>query len=380
MLGSPDNGFPAMTTTQARKRRFAMPWFILAVVGLVVLLLTAAGRSPAIRGSGSTLAQPLIERSAVAYRDAKSADRPDQPSETGGDWSLNGTGIEYEPVGSLGGIMRLKSSDADFAISDYPLSAQALDETRAEQFPIALGSIAIVHTVTLPAGTALRLDAPTQSGLYLGRITRWDDPAIARLNPGVKLPATQVTAVHRSDGSGSTFGFTSYLTANSPQWRGGPGTGTVVQWPTGVSAMRTSGALAAVQGTPGSIGYVESGQAARADLSVALLKNASGRFQSPGQESMRAAVTGVDWSGKDRYAGPLPQAGDPSAYPLTVAIYALLPHESRSRGATPEALRYLRFVMESYDTSSQGLGYLPLPQSAVSAVTKRWPATFGSAG
>ena len=189
---------------------------------------------------------------------------------------LDGSGIQYEPVGSLGGVMRLADPEVDFAVTDYPLSAEALTRLGAVQFPIALGAVAVVHNLDLPAGEALRLDAPTVARIYLGQITRWNDPAITALNPGIALPDLAINAVHRSDGSGSTYGFTGYLSAGSPEWAAGPGSGTEIKWPAGAGAERTGGLIDAVRGTPGSIGYVEQGQAQRAGLRIAALGNSAG--------------------------------------------------------------------------------------------------------
>lgn len=207
MLGSPDNDIPTMKTREARRRRVVMPLVVVTVLGVLAVLLSGFGRAELV-GSGSTLAQPLIEQSAVAYRNARTADDPLQPGRTGGDWSVDGAGIDYEPVGSLGGIMRLADADTDFAISDYPLSEPALEEKRVAQFPVAISAIAVVHDLDLPAGVTLRLDAATLAAIYQGTVTRWNAAPITALNPGVALPDSPITPVHRTDGSGSTVGFT----------------------------------------------------------------------------------------------------------------------------------------------------------------------------
>lgn len=229
MLGAPYEGVPVARTGAARWRRIVMPVLVLSAIGLVAVLLAGRGQQTGIQGAGSTLAQPLIERSATAFRDAQAADDPTRPEETGDDWVLSGSGIDYEPVGSLGGIMRLSDPEVDFAVSDYPLSSEGLEDFGVAQFPVALGAIAVVHSIDLPEGRDLRLDTPTLAAIYLGEITRWNDPRIAALNPGVTLPESSVSVVHRSDGSGSTRGFTGYLSAGSPQWSAGPGAGTEIE-------------------------------------------------------------------------------------------------------------------------------------------------------
>ena len=189
VLGSPDNGVPVLRSDEARRRRLVMPLFISVLVALLALgLWWNRGNDSQPVGAGSTLAAPLIERSTADYRNAMSADNPDRPAETGGDWVLDSSGgIDYEKVGSMGGIMRLSDPEVGFAVSDYPLSSKALADLQAGQFPVAAGALALVHDLDL-AGRPLRLDAATVAAIYLGTITRWDDPAIDALNPGTSLP------------------------------------------------------------------------------------------------------------------------------------------------------------------------------------------------
>lgn len=374
MLGSPDDGVPVLRTRSGRLRSIVMPLLILGVVGIVALLLAGRGQETKIIGSGSTLAQPLIERSAAAFRDAQLADNPARPGQTGSDWVLDGSGIQYEPVGSLSGVQRLSDPEVDFAVTDYPLTADALTRLGAVQFPIALGAVTVVHNLDLAQD--LRLDAATVAQMYLGRVTRWNDPAIAALNPGVPLPDVAVTPVHRSDGSGSTYGFTGYLAAGSPDWATGPGTGVEISWPTGGGAERTGGMADAVRATPGAVGYVELGQARRAGLRIAALGNGGGGFVLPDAPTMQAAVAGHDWSGRDGYVAPLTIANDPRAYPMTVTINGVVKRSPEFRQDTERTLRYLSFLMESYDGAAQDLGYLPLPGPAARAVQAYWATSL----
>lgn len=379
MLGSADDGVPVLRTRSGRLRGILMPLLIVIVVGLAALLLAGRGQQTQIIGTGSTLAQPLIERSAAAFRSARAADNPSRAVQTGNDWVLDGSGIQYEPVGSLGGIMRLADPEVDFAVSDYPLSTDGLAQLGAAQSPIALGAVAIVHNLDLPAGQTLRLDARTVARIYLGQTTRWNDPTITALNPGLALPKLDITAVHRSDGSGSTYEFTGYLSDGSPDWAAGPRTGDTINWPAGTGAERSGGLIEAVRGRPGSIGYVEQGQAQRAGLRIAALGNAAGQFTMPGAGTMLAAVASHDWSGRDDYVTPLSAADEPQAYPMTVAIYAVLKRKPEFRQDTERTLRYLAFVMEEYDGAAQDLGYLPLPPAAAQAVQAYW-ATARTSG
>ncbi len=379
MLEGTDGGVPILQSASARRRRLVMPMLVVLVAGILVMLMAGRGQQSRIIGAGSTLAQPLIERSAGAFANAQNADNPDRARSTGSDWVVDGSGVEYEPVGSLGGIMRLSDPEVDFAVSDYPLDADALASVGGGQFPIALGAVAVVHNAPLPSGAELNLDATTVAGIYLREITRWNDEAIAALNPGVDLPDLAITPVHRSDGSGSTYGLTSYLTQSSTKWAAGPGSGATVTWPSGTPAERTSGMVAALQETQGAIGYVEHGQARRAGLATARLANPAGAFAAPSQASMEAAIAGVDWSGRDDYVARLPISGKPAAYPMTVAIYTVLKRDPAFTTDTSRTLGYLDFLMSSYDGAAADLGYLPLPPAAAEQIRQYQTRTFAAA-
>lgn len=379
MLGAPNDGVPVMRTKAARWRSVIVPVLVLSAVGVVALLLAGRGQQTDIQGAGSTLAQPLIERSVIAFRNAQAADDPTRPEETGNDWVLSGSGIEYEPVGSTGGIMRLSDPEVDFAVSDYPLSADGLKEHAVAQFPIALGAIAVVHSLDLPQGQVLRLDARTVAAVYLGEITRWKDPKIAALNPGVTLPDSAVSVVHRSDGSGTTRGFTRYLSEGSPQWASGPGTGTEIAWPTGTGAERTEGVIEQVRNTAGSIGYVDYGQAERAGLDVIALANESGAYVRPSAEAILAAASSHDWSGKDDYATALATASDKQAYPATVAIYVMVKRDPKFAQQTERTMSYLRFVLQDFGDGAKDLGYVPMPGQAARAIENYWAGAISGA-
>lgn len=377
MLASPDNGVPVLKTAEARRRRVLMPLFILGVVALIAWLLLGRSGQGGFTGAGSTLAQPLIQQAAHDFRSSVQADNPERRDQTGVDWVVDGTGIDYEPVGSLGGIMRLSDPDVDFAVADYPLSAAGLSERKVAQFPIAVGAITVVANLELPRGEHLRLNADTVARIYLGEITSWRDPAIAELNPGLDLPDLAVSPVHRSDGSGSTLGFTRFLSDGSAAWRSGPGSATRITWPAGTPAERSSGLIAAVTATRGALGYVEFGQARRAGLTAAALAAGGDAFVQPSPETMQHAIEGADWSAATGYTEPISLTETAQAYPLTVPIYALVRAEDRYAAERDRALRFLRYVVDEYDGAAEDLGYLPLPAAAATAVKDHWNATMG---
>lgn len=382
MLASPDNDVPVLQTEQARWRRVVMPLLVCLAVAVIAILLTAGGSSgtSALVGSGSTLARPLISEAAADFRSAVSADNPERREQTGSDWVVDGSGIDYEPVGSLGGIMRLtEAEEVDFAIADYPLSARALKAEGLAQFPIVVGGVAVVHNLELPAGKTLRLDAETLTAIYLGQVTRWDDPAIKALNRGTPLPSLAIAPVHRSDGSGSTLGFTRFLAAGSRAWADGPGADTLVDWPAGSGAEGSGGVIAETGTEAGSIAYVEIGQASRAGLEPVALANRTGEFVVPDSDGLRAAVAGVDWSGEDGYATPLEPSDEPGAYPVTVAVYAIVRAGSGTEQARDRerALRFLAFLIADDRGNAGDLGYLALPDTAVEAIENHWRTRFG---
>ena len=374
MLGAPYEGVPVARTGAARWRRIVMPLLVLSAVGLVAVLLAGRGQQTAIQGAGSTLAQPLIERSATAFRDAQAADDPTRPEKTGDDWVLSGSGIDYEPVGSLGGIMRLSDPEVDFAVSDYPLSSEGLEDFGVAQSPVALGAIAVVHSIDLPEGRHLRLDTPTLAAIYLGEITRWNDPRIVALNPGVTLPESSVSVVHRSDGSGSTKGFTGYPSAGSPQWSAGPGVGTEIEWPTGTGAERTEGVIDTCAPTRD---RSVTSNTARPSAPISTPSHRQRlRGVRPADEARCSRRLRPRMERKRRLRHRAGASDDEQAYPATVAIYVMVKRDPDFAQQTQRTLRYLRFLLQDFGAPAKELGYVPMPASAAKAIESYWTNGF----
>jgi phosphate transport system substrate-binding protein len=336
---------------------------------VIALLVSGSGTSDRVLGSGSTFAQPLIERLSVDFQDARSGDS---------DWIAGSTGIDYEPVGSLGGIMRLQDIEVDFAVADYPLSQDVLDQQKLVQFPIVIGSISPVYNLDAQVDAPLQFSAATLAGIFDGRITSWSDPAIAGDNPGVTLPEQPIAVVHRSDGSGTTLNWSIFLAEGSPEWQAGPGTGTTLDWPTG-SGVRGSGEMAAaIKARAGAIGYIETGQARRAGLSVGALRNAAGRYVTATPDSVAAgAQAGALLPGAAAAAAPAElaaQAGSAAgdAYPLVTASYAFVKRENRSGTDHARTMRFLAFLLDQGAPATRALDYLPLPQATIADVKQLW--------
>ena len=372
MLTTSQDGVPILEPRSVVRRRFILSLGFFASLGVLLALLLSSGSDDRIVGSGSTLIQPVIEKASLDYQARLNADDPDRPDATGGDWVSTSRGLDYEPVGSLGGILRVDDPEVDFAAADYPLSPEALADKGLVQFPLVIGSVAVVHNLGLASDRALRLDAATLAAIYMLEITRWNDPAIAELNPDIALPDLAINPVHRRDGSGSTYNFSTYLAGGSPDWAAAHGVGSVIAWPGGTGGERSRGMIEAIGAVPGSIGYVETGQAGRAGLNLAALRNAAGTYVLPSAAAMRAAIGSVDWDPATHFSRPLAAAQGVDSYPITTVTYALMRRAAASSPDTGRALRFLVHLSTRSTAEAEALGFLPLPSATTEAVRGYW--------
>lgn len=322
-----------------------------------------------IRGAGSTFAAPAIQAWAKAY----SVARTDGGDFTSPDWT-----VDYEPVGSLGGVMRLGNPELDFAATDSPLPPEDLAKHGWRQFPVVLGAMAVViHVDDVRPGT-LRLTGDILARIYLGQIDNWSDSAIAALNPGLKLPNLRIEVLHRKDGSGSTQAFTEFLSVSHPEWKAKYGADQLVTWPLGRSHTGSQGIVRAVAATRGAIAYVEAGQAARAGLATALIRNAGGAFVAPDQAGVAAAGAAIAFAGeRDYFASPI-DAASPGAYPITVATFAILPVKARNAKRIGRVLDLFGLAFESGGAEAARLGYVPLPPALVKDIRAYWVRHLGA--
>lgn len=275
--------------------------------------------------------------------------------------------ISYQSIGSGGGIQQLKARTVDFGASDAPLT----DEERKEmpgpvvQIPTVAGSVAVVYN--LPGlAQPLRLDGDTLARIYLGEIKQWNDPTLAKLNPGVTLPKPAIAVVHRSDGSGTTYLFTSYLAAVSPAWTSRVGAAKSVNWPVGIGAKGNEGVAGTVKRTPGTIGYVEMAYATQNKLSIAQLRNAAGDLVAPSPKSTTAAAS----SQQGDVTASIVNAAAPGAYPISGFTYLLLYQDQPDQRKGEALARFLLWAMDKGQADAAGLGYAPLPARAVEANRK----------
>jgi phosphate transport system substrate-binding protein len=289
-----------------------------------------------------------------------------------------GTRIVYDAVGSGAGVDAVKAGKVDFAASDRPLPPDELAKAGLGQFPLVIGGVVPVVNIAGIAPGRLRFTGPLLADIYLGKVKRWNDPAIVRLNPGVALPDAAIAVVHRSDGSGTTFNWVDYLSKVSPEWKVRVGEGTTVAWPVGTGANGSDGVSALVRQTPNSLGYVELAYVARDHLSWSFVQNRAGRFIAPSATSFAAAAEGANWDADRDFYLLLTDAPGDGAYPITATTFVLLPkHPTTFSSARERALRKLfEWALFNGQSQAAALGYVPLPKRLALNVEVYWVGQF----
>ncbi|AMJ59889.1 phosphate ABC transporter substrate-binding protein PstS [Bosea sp. PAMC 26642] len=341
------------------------PLVLLAFAGALLASSVSPGQTEPLTGAGSTFAFPVIGKWAQNYRIAKSDGAEMVPLDIG---------VDYEPVGSLGGEVRVTQRATDFGTSDRPLSPEELTRTALVQFPIVMGGIVPVVNIDGISPGQIRFTGALLADIYLGKVKRWSDPAVAAVNPDLKLPDAAINVIYRSDGSGTTFNWTDYLSKASPEWRDRIGANTQVAWPTGVGAERTQGVAGAIGRIKNSIGYIELGQVLRASLAYGLVQNKSGNFIKADAASLQAAAASAEWASTKDFALMLTDAPGAQAYPIVATTFALVPKPLTPR--TREVLNFFRLSLETGGADATALGYVPLPDALVKQVKDYWAANL----
>jgi phosphate transport system substrate-binding protein len=322
---------------------------------LFTLLVMLCGFSPMaqgqdLHGSGSTFLFPVMTKWAEAFEAA------------------TGITVHYQPIGSAEGVNEVVTGVVDFGVSDAPMNDAQLLRDGLTQLPLAIGGIVPVINVDGVTPGTLRLTGGLLADIWLGKITRWDDPAILALNPGLTLPHQRITPIYRSDGSGTTYNWTDYLSKMSPEWFARVGAGTKVAWPLGAGAKGGKGVAEAIARVAGSIGYLEYGYATRRSLAFALVRNHDGQFVPPGHDSFAAATTGVDFSHLSDVPAALADSQVPGAWPIMAMSFAIL----RSYPQTPERILaarfFLRWSLEHGRDATLALAFMPLPPTLLNQV------------
>ena len=323
-----------------------------AVAGSAALLMSGMVLAQDVTGAGATFPAPLYAKWADAYN------------------KVTGARINYQSVGSGAGIKQIKSKTVDFGASDMPLSDEELAKDGLLQFPTVVGGVVPVVNIAGIKPGQIKLTGQVLGDIYLGKITKWNDPALTALNPGVPLPDAAIAPVRRADGSGTTFIFTNYLSKVNPEWKSKVGEGTAVNWPAGAGGKGNEGVAAFVQRLPNSIGYVEYAYVKQNKMTYTQMKNRDGIFVEPSDTAFKAAAAGADWN-KTFNQVTTDQPGK-DAWPLTNPTYILM-YKSQDKAANASnSLKFFDWAYSNGDKMADELDYVPLPDSVKALVRKQW--------
>jgi len=315
------------------------------------VIFATAALAADITGAGASFPNPIYSKWADAYQKA------------------TGNRLNYQSIGSSGGIRQIRAKTVDFGASDAPLTAAELEKDGLIQFPTVFGGVVPVVNLAGVKPGELKLTGPVLADIYLGKINKWNDKAIADINPGLSLPNQDIGVVRRADGSGTTAIFTGYLAKVSPEWKQKIGEGTTVQWPVGLGGKGNEGVSAFVQRLPGSIGYVEYAYAKQNKLAHAQLQNASGSFVQPSEKTVAAAATG--WGGDGAYDQPTNSSGK-EAWPITGATFILIYKSADKPAQTAEVMKFFDWAYKNGDQMALDLDYVPMPDSVVKQIHSVW--------
>ena len=327
-------------------------------ISIAVAASTFAANAQAVNitGAGATFPYPIYAKWAEMYKAA------------------SGNGMNYQSVGSGAGIKQIKAKTVDFGASDMPLPANELNQAGLFQFPAIMGGV--VPVVNLPgvAPGQVRLTGAVLADIFMGKITKWNAQPIAALNPGVKLPADNITVVRRADSSGTSFLFTDYLSKASPDWKLKIGAGTSVKWATGVGGKGNEGVAAYVQRIKGSIGYVEWAYAKKNRMAHTQLQNREGAFLQPSDEAFKAAAASADWAKAPGFALVLTDQAGKASWPITGASFILVHKAQADAGKGKEVLKFFDWAYKNGDAAAADLDYVPMPDNVTKLVQDAWRA------
>jgi len=334
-----------------------------AALGTAVAIgVSASVRAADISGAGATFPYPIYAKWADAYK-----------KETG-------NGLNYQSIGSGGGIKQIRAKTVTFGATDAPLKADELQKDGLVQWPMVMGGIVPVVNLDGVKPGELALDGPTLAKIFLGEIKTWDDASIKALNPNAKLPSSAIAVVHRSDGSGTTFNFTNYLAKASPDWKSKVGENTAVEWPGGIGAKGNEGVANNVANTKGAIGYVEYAYAKQNKLTYTNMKNHDGKVVSPTSPSFQAAAANADWTKAPGFYQILTDQPGAESWPITAATFILMPKQPQDPTAAKEALKFFDWAFTKGSKMAEELDYIPMPENVVALIKKEWATDIKDAG
>ena len=336
----------------------------LVIAGVVAFGLTAGlvQAETTINGAGATFPYPIYAKWAEAYK------------------AKTGVSMNYQSIGSGGGIKQITARTVDFGASDAPLTVEKLNEIGLIQFPMVMGGVVPVINIAGIKTGELKLSGPVLADIYLGKIKEWNDPAIVKLNPGLKLPQEKITVVARSDGSGTTFIFTHYLAKLSPEFKEKVGNNTSVSWPAGVGGKGNEGVASYVQRLKGSIGYVEYAYALQNKMAYAQLQNKAGKFVKPDSETFQAAAAGADWAGAPGFNLMLTDQTGENSWPITGTTFILVYRKQEKPEVGKEVLKFFDWAYRHGGKLAEQLDYVPMPTSVVKLVEETWKKEIKDTG
>jgi phosphate transport system substrate-binding protein len=334
--------------------------FVKAIVAAGLVAASTSAFAADITGAGATFPFPIYSKWADAYK-----------KETG-------NGLNYQSIGSGGGIKQIQAKTVTFGATDAPLKAEQLEKDGLVQWPMVMGGIVPVVNLEGVKPGEMVLDGETLANIYLGKITKWDDAAIKKLNPSVKLPSDAIAVVRRSDGSGTTFNFTYYLSEASADWKSKIGFNTAVEWPVGVGAKGNEGVSGNISQTKNSIGYVEYAYAKQNKLTYTGMVNKAGKTVQPTVEAFQAAAANADWAKAPGYYVILANQPGEKSWPMTAATFILMHKAPTDKAASAEAIKFFKWSFEKGGKMAEELDYIPMPDSVVKLIEKTWSADIKS--
>lgn len=323
-------------------------------VGCTGLLLVNLSVAAEFTGAGSTFVYPILSKWSTTYN------------------GKTGNRVNYQSIGSGGGIAQIKAATVTFGASDMPLKPDDLKAAGLAQFPVIIGGVVPVVNLEGIKPGQLKFTGPILADIFLGKITKWNDPAIAGINPGVKLPDQKLTVVHRSDGSGTTFNWVNYLSKVSGDWKSKVGEGTSVNWPTGIGGKGNEGVAAYVNQIKGSVGYVELAYATQNKMSFAAVKNKNNEFVEPTAQSFQAAAEHANWTEQPDFYQVITDAPGPGAWPIAATVFVMMYKEPKDAQRSKDALAFFKWALEDGQSDAVSLDYIALPTALVKQIEAYW--------
>ena len=329
-----------------------MKFTTIIAAGFALAASLTSAMAADISGAGASFPTPIYAKWADAYK------------------KQTGIGLNYQSIGSGGGIKQIQAKTVTFGATDAPLSGADLEKWGLIQFPMVMGGIVPVVNIDGINPAQMVLDGPTLANIYLGKITKWDDAALKALNPSLKLPSSAIIVIRRSDGSGTTFNFAHYLAKVSEDWKKNVGVSTALEWPVGIGAKGNEGVANNVMQANGSIGYVEFAYAKQNGLAYTKMVNASGKTVAPSLAAFQAGAVSADWNSEPGFAVILSNPAGATAWPMTASTWILMYREAKDAEASAAAVKFFKWAFASGDKMAMDLDYVPMPDSVVNNVSK----------